>query len=177
MDKRDAAVAAGDCVVHQLPHTGFIVRENGRNTLEKMVHGKARQPGFNERLHPGSSEVRADQTYTVQTAHAAVIGVIHVMPGDMAVDECDLTAHLFGSLFKGVQNQHKERMRKTASAFFLIDNPQTQRLLKTGLCLNVCIVLRDIAFIHSQSIKPPLMSNLVKQGNQSTHPDKVHRPG
>ena len=95
MDKGDAPMSAGPCLLHQGLCAHHVVRKDRHPVVEHMVDGHHRHIAVDQLHHLRIVKVHTGDHHAVHTPVVAMLQIAHGSAADVVVDKGDIIAALF----------------------------------------------------------------------------------
>ena len=149
VDERDAAMALGMDISHQLFHAAHVIGHDGSAIVEHVVDRHDREPGVYKLENLRIIKIDAGDDHAVDTPVLAVLQIRRRLLADVAVNKRNVVPVRLGFDLEALQNGGKILMRKAASSLV---NEQNANIVSTvrfegprgGVC-HIAEALRRLA--------------------------------
>ena len=131
MDKGDAPMSAGPCLLHQGLCAHHVVRKDRHPVVEHMVDGHHRHIAVDQLHHLRIVKVHTGDHHAVHTPVVAMLQIAHGSAADVVVDKGDIIAALFCFNLEAVQ--HCGEVLVGQAALFFIHKQNAKVVGAVGL--------------------------------------------
>ena len=145
VDERDAAMALGMDIAHQLFHAAHVIGHDGSAIVEHVVDRHDREPGVYKLENLRIIKIDAGDDHAVDTPVLAVLQIRRRLLADVAVNKRNVVPVRLGFDLEALQNGGKILMRKAASSLVNEQNADIIGAVRfEGSCGGVCHVAERV---------------------------------